>query len=275
MTVHHLHLVSDATGETLNVLAKAAIVQFDNVDVVEHDWSLVRRPAHLEKAVEGIRTRPGLVMCTFVDRAMHDGLEAACRDLRVPCLSVMDPILAAMANHFGAEVRAQPGRQHAMDAEYFGRIEAMGYCLAHDDGQLLSELPTADVVLVGVSRTSKTPICMYLANRGLKVANVPLVPDLSVPKELMELKGPLVVGLTTSSERLIHIRRNRLLVLKQDAETAYVDPEHVKEEIAKARRLFEQHGWPVIDVTRRSIEETAAGILHLCSAQRLEETALG
>ena len=263
MTIRHLHLVSDATGETLQVLAKAAIVQFDDIDVVEWEWPLVRRPDQLESVVEGIKAQPGLVLCTFVDNALRDGLEMVCSELVVPCLSIMDPILAAMATYFDAEVRAQPGRQHAMDAEYFGRIEAMGFCLAHDDGQLLSELKQADLVLVGVSRTSKTPTCMYLANRGLKAANVPFVPGLPVPGELTELSGPLIIGLTTGAERLIHIRRNRLLVLKQDAETAYVDEESVKDELASARRLFERHGWPVIDVTRRSIEETSAAILHL------------
>tara|TARA_B100001123_G_scaffold262990_1_gene292864 strand:+ start:3093 stop:3914 length:822 start_codon:yes stop_codon:yes gene_type:complete len=263
MTTYHLHLVSDATGETLQMLAKAAMVQFENIDVMEHEWPLVRREAQVNNLIEGIKKNPGLVLCTFADQRLRDVVEVACRDMAVPCLAILDPILAAMANYFHADIQELPGQQHVMNAEYFGRIEAMGFCLAHDDGQMLQDLDTADVVLVGVSRTSKTPTCMYLANRGLRVANVPFVSQIPIPAELLNLKNPMVIGLTTSVDRLLHIRKTRLIALNQNEKTNYVDEEFVKEEVTAARRLYEKLGWPIIDVSRRSIEETSAEIMNL------------
>lgn len=263
MSAFHVHLVSDATGETVNALAKAALVLFDGVEVNQHTWSLVRNEDQLQDVIGGVTENPGLVMFTLVNRSVRAALEAACRDLQVPCLAALDPVVAAMASYFGAVSSDQPGRQHAMDAAYFGRIDAMDFCLAHDDGQHAAELDEADVVLVGVSRTSKTPTCLYLANRGIKVANVPVVPGVAPPKALEELDGPLIVGLTTTADRLLQVRRARLLALRQDAETDYVDAAAVRAELAAARELFERHGWPVIDVTRKAIEETAAAILSL------------
>ena len=263
MSVFHIYLVSDATGETVNALAKAAFVLFDGVEVNQHVWSLVRNEDQLEDVIHGIAGSPGLVLFTLVSRSLRGALETACRDLQVPCLAVLDPVVAAMASYFGAESSDQPGRQHAMDAAYFGRIDAMDFCLAHDDGQHAAELDDADVVLVGVSRTSKTPTCLYLANRGIKAANVPVVPGIALPRSLEALDRPLVIGLTTTADRLLQVRRARLVALRQDAETDYVDAAAVRTELAAARKLFERRGWPVIDVTRKAIEETAAAILSL------------
>ena len=263
MTSFHVHLVSDATGETVNTVAKAAFVLFDGVEVNQHEWSLVRDEAQLQDVIGGIAENPGLVVFTLVSRSLRDALEAACHDLQVPCLAVLDPVVSAMASYFGAVSSNQPGRQHAMDAAYFGRIDAMDFCLAHDDGQQAMNLDEADVVLVGVSRTSKTPTCLYLANRGIKAANVPVVPGIAPPPALEELDGPLIVGLTTTADRLLQVRRARLLALCQNTEIDYVDAAAVRAELAAARKLFERRGWPVIDVTRRAIEETAAAILSL------------
>lgn len=264
VTKFHLHLVSDATGETLVSVAKAALVQFEDADPVQHLWALVRNKAQLHHVIEGIEDSPGLVMFTLVDHTMREILQEECRRLQVPCVPVLDHVLSAFATYLGAESREQPGRQHAMDAEYFSRIDAMHFTMAHDDGQNTDDLDKADVVLVGVSRTSKTPTCIYLANRGLKAANVPMVPNIPLPESLTRLGDRvLVVGLTASPDRLVQIRRNRLLSLKQEPETDYVDMEAVKDEITDARRIFARHDWPVIDVTRRSIEETAAAILNL------------
>ena len=264
MTKFHLHLVSDATGETLVAVAKAAMVQFEDADPVQHLWALVRNKAQLHHVMEGIEDAPGLVMFTLVDHTMREILQEECRRLQVPCVPVLDPVLAALANYLGTESREQPGRQHTMDAEYFGRIDAMHFTMAHDDGQSAHDLDKADIVLVGVSRTSKTPTSIYLANRGLKTANVPIVPGVPLPGNLEQLGDKvLVVGLTASPDRLVQIRRNRLLSLKQEPETDYVDMDAVKDEITYARRLFARLDWPVIDVTRRSIEETAAAILNL------------
>lgn len=264
----HLHLVSDATGETIHSVARACVSQFDRVQPAEHFWNLVRTDRQLDLVIEGIRDNPGLVMFTLVNDKLRRKLQDTCRELSVPCIPVLDPLIAALGAYLGLESQSQPGRQHAMDAEYFGRIDAMDYALSHDDGQSSWDLHEADVVLVGVSRTSKTPTCIYLANRGIKAANVPYVPGVPLPPELEQLKRPMVVALTKDAERLVQIRRNRLRLLNQGEETSYTDPEQVRAELTEARRLYSRRGWPVIDVTRRSIEETAAEILMLLARRR-------
>ncbi|NQW11905.1 MAG: kinase/pyrophosphorylase [Alphaproteobacteria bacterium] len=262
----HLHLVSDATGETNHQIARACLVQFDGVRVKEHVWSLVRTRGYLNKVIAGIEINPGPVLFTLIDNELRQKLEKACRRLEVPCIPVLDPILRALGDHLGLESHGRPGRQHEMDAAYFRRIEAMDFTLAHDDGQMLHDLEEADIIVVGVSRTSKTPTSLYLANRGFKTANVPIVPGVPVPEELFQLKRPMVVAFTTDPARLIQIRRNRVLMLKQREETDYVALERVRKEVADARQLANRQGWPIIDVTRRSIEETSASVL-----QKLEE----
>jgi regulator of PEP synthase PpsR (kinase-PPPase family) len=260
-TTLHLHLVSDATGETNHQIARACLVQFEGVRAKEHVWSLVRTRSYLDKVVAGVEAHPGPVLFTLVDPELRRRLEDSCRRLEVPCIAVLDPVLSALGAHLGVESRGRPGRQHEMDAAYFRRIEAMDFTLAHDDGQMVHDLQDADIVVVGVSRTSKTPTSLYLANRGYKTANVPIVPGIEPPDELFRLTRPLVIAFTTDPGRLIQVRRNRVLMLKQREETDYVALERVRREVADARRMFERQGWPVIDVTRRSIEETAAAVL--------------
>ncbi len=211
--------------------------------------------------IAGLEANPGPVLFTLVEPELRRRLEDTCRRLEVPCIAVLDPVLSALGAHLGLESHGRPGRQHEMDAAYFRRIEAMDYTLAHDDGQLVCDLEEADIVVVGVSRTSKTPTSLYLANRGYKTANVPIVPGIDPPDEIFHLRKPLVVAFTTDPTRLIQVRRNRVLMLKQREETDYVALEQVRREVADARRMFERNGWPVIDVTRRSIEETAAAVL--------------
>jgi regulator of PEP synthase PpsR (kinase-PPPase family) len=264
----HLHLVSDATGETINSVARACVSQFDKARPVEHFWNLVRTDRQLDLVLEGIRDNPGMVMFTLVNDRLRRKLQEVCRDLAVPCIPVLDPLIAALGAFLGLESQSQPGRQHALDAEYFGRIDAMDFALNHDDGQSAWSLHEADVILVGVSRTSKTPTCIYMANRGVKAANVPWVPGVALPPELDQLKRPLIVGLTKDAERLVQIRRNRLRLLNQGEETGYTDPEQVRAELTEARRYYGRRGWPVIDVTRRSIEETAAEVLMLLARRR-------
>ena len=259
----HLHLVSDSTGETVTLLARACLVQFDDIQVREHLWPLVRTIDQVREVMERIREHPGFVMCTLVDEKNLMALEEGCRMHQIPCIPVLDPVVAALGAYLNAKSHPRPGRQHVMDAEYFNRIEAMQFALSHDDGQMTHELSNADVILVGVSRTSKTPTCIYLANRGIKAANIPFVPGCPLPDELFEEDGPAVVGLTNDPKRLIEIRRQRLRFLDQDPDTDYVDEDAVKEEVSSARRLFSQYNWPVINVSRRSIEETAATILQL------------
>lgn len=269
----HLHLVSDSTGETVTMLARACLVQFDNIQVREHLWPMVRTADQIKGIAEQIKERPGFVMCTLVNKDVRMALEDACRQLHVPCVPVLDPVVGAIGAYLNAKSHARPGRQHVMDAEYFHRIEAMQFALSHDDGQLPSNLLEADVVLVGVSRTSKTPTCVYLANRGVKAANIPIVPGCPLPPELFEDAVPLIVGLTNDPKRLLEIRRQRLKFLDQDQDTDYVDEDAVKEEVNNARRVFTACGWPVINVSRRSIEETAATILQLLARRNGQEAA--
>ena len=274
MKKFHLHLVSDATGDTLISLATAALAQFEGVESDRHIWPMIRSDIHMGPVIAEIEKNPGLVMFTLVDHTLREILSDECRRLQVPCVPVLDPIIGALENFLGAESRELPGRQHIMDADYFKRIDAIQYSLHHDDGQSVQDFERADVVLIGISRTSKTPTCMYLANRGLKAANIPLVPGISLPDEVLNLKNVLVIGLTASPDRLVHIRRNRLEYLNQTANTNYVDIEAIKEEVINARRLFDAKGWPKIDVTRRSIEETAAAIISL-HTRRLEGLSRG
>lgn len=260
----HLHLVSDATGETLAALARAAAVQFEDRRPIEHLYALVRTGRQLDRALAEIKANPGIVMFTMVSEDLRATLEQRCQELGTPCVAVLDPVLGALENFLGMEQTHRPARQHQMDEAYFDRIEALNFTMAHDDGQNTETLGQADIVLVGVSRTSKTPTCIYLANRGVKAGNVPLVPGVPLPPSLTENKHPpLVIGLTVSPERLVRVRRNRLISLNENAETDYTDPDMVKREVVEARRLFTRHQWPVIDASRRSIEETAAAILNL------------
>ncbi|MDB5420106.1 MAG: hypothetical protein JWR59_53 [Brevundimonas sp.] len=268
-TYFHVHLVSDSTGETLNAMAKAVTARFDGVIPIEHIYALVRSSKQMERVLEEIATAPGVVLHTLVDRDLRAQLEKGCRDLDIPHIGALDPLVGALSRYLGAALSTRVGAQHALDHEYFNRIAALDYAMAHDDGQgTLEQLEGADVVLCGVSRTSKTPTCIYLAHRGIRAANVPLIPGQEDGERLVGLKNPLVVGLTVSPDRLIQIRRNRLDGLQADHTSAYVDHEAVRDETVKARRAFERRGWPTIDVTRRSVEETAAGIVNLLSEKR-------
>lgn len=263
----HLHLVSDSTGETLEAMAKAALVQFENVRAEKHLWPMVRTPRQMQKIMEFIKDRPGLVMYTLVNEDIRRELTLHCASLSIPHVSVLDPVIGSLAEFLGARSRGLPGRQHEMDAQYFDRIDALHFTMAHDDGQMSQGLMTADIILVGVSRTSKTPTSIYLANKGFKTANVPFVPGTPLPAALLGPLDALVVGLTASPDRLVEIRTNRLRSIKESQSTTYVDMGSVREEVQACRRLCTKHDWPVIDVTRRSIEETAAAILKYYNAR--------
>jgi regulator of PEP synthase PpsR (kinase-PPPase family) len=268
----HLHLLSDSTGETLELIAKACLAQFDHVEALQHLWPMVRSEGHLDRVLDDIERRPGLVLYTLVNSNIRRELEQKTRRRGIHAVSVLDPVTHALSAVLGQEAKGRPGRQHALDAAYFARVDAIQFTIAHDDGIGADNWEEADIILAGVSRTSKTPTAIYLANRGYKVANVPLVPEAPPPRTLFALKHPLIVGLTTNPDRLIQIRRNRLLSLNQAPETDYVDLEAVNAELAFARRMFADNGWPVIDVTRRSIEETAFAIVKLCN-ERIDATA--
>lgn len=271
MTRLNLHLVSDSTGETLEMIAKAAIAQFDDPDVSRHFWPMVRSRQHLDRIVPELADNPGLVLFTLVNTETRARLEEHCRHLGLPAVPVLDQVTEALEAQLGQEAHGRPGRQHLMDEDYFKRVDAIQYTIAHDDGVGHENWEQADIVLAGVSRSSKTPTSIYLANRGYKVANIPLVLESPPPDPLFRLRHPLVVGLTTAPERLVQIRRNRLLSLNEGTETSYVDNEKVKAEIQYARRMFADNGWPVIDVTRRSIEESAAAIIRLVQERKRKD----
>lgn len=258
----YVHLVSDATGTTLQGLARACLSQFEAIDPIERFWPLVRSARQLERVIADIADNPGPVLFTLVDASMRKMLQEACRELGVPCMAVLDPIIKGLSAYLGMPSMGIPGLQHALDEAYFHRIDAVEFALSYDDGQNLDGLEEADVILVGVSRTSKTPTCIFLARRGIKAANIPYVPGVPFPDKITKLKGPLFVGLTENPERLMHIRRMRLRADGDEllGDNAYLDLEKIIAEIQEARRYFGKQGWPVIDVTRRSIEETAAEI---------------
>jgi regulator of PEP synthase PpsR (kinase-PPPase family) len=266
----HLHLVSDSTGETLIAASRAAAAQYQGVASIEHVYPLVRTPSQLDRIIGEIENAPGIVLFTLVDPDLSQRLEASCEASGSPCLSVLGPILTLFMSYLGQSSTPRAGAQHMLNAGYFKRIDALNFSMMNDDGQLPENLEHADIVLLGVSRTSKTPTSIYLANRGYKTANVPVVPYVALPPALEGLRRPLIVGLVASPERIIQIRQNRLLSLNANSQTEYVDRVAVAEEIGASRRLFAEKGWPTIDVTKRSIEETAAAILDLFREHRLK-----
>ena len=273
---YHMHLVSDSTGETVSSVARSAMAQFDVEGIIEHDWALIRTPKQMEKVLKAIEEEPGIVLFTIVDERLKTMLQDFCQEQNLPCVPILNRVIRELSAFLGAETTSVVGAQHELDEDYFERVEAIHFALAHDDGQLTDELDLADVIVLGVSRTSKTPTCVYLSYRGLKAANIPIVPGMLLPEHIYELKRPLVVGLVINPERLLQIRKSRLLQLHEDRETDYVDIEKIKEEVTEARKLFSKNKWPVIDVTRKSVEETCATIVKLCQKhQRARKTQGG
>jgi [pyruvate, water dikinase]-phosphate phosphotransferase / [pyruvate, water dikinase] kinase len=259
----HVHLVSDSTGETLVATSRASCAQYQHGIPVEHLHALVRSEQQLEKALISIEGYPGVVFYTLVNPQRRKLLEQRCSQLNIPAVSILDPALATLGRYLGAPMTSEIGAQRTMDVEYFSRIGALDYAMSHDDGQNIDGLKHADIILLGVSRTSKTPTCIYLANRGFKAGNFPLVPGVKIPPQILDIKIPLIVGLVASPDRIVQIRRNRITSLGDNPNTKYVDKQMVRAEITAAKRIYAKNGWPMVDVTRRSIEETAARIINL------------
>jgi len=275
----YIHLVSDATGITLQGLARACLAQFADIHPVEKFWNLIRTEEQVDTVLDAIADEPGPVLFTFVDPGLRAKLHNGCRRMQIPCVPVLDPIMKGLSNYLGMAGRNLPGLQYEMDDAYFARIHAVDFTLHHDDGQNLEGLDDADVILVGVSRTSKTPTAIYLANRGVRVANIPLVPEIDIGEEFLTFERPLYVGLTESPSRLLELRKNRLISGDQGIDrhlstSAYLNIDQIEEEVRRARQLFSSHGWPIIDVTRRSVEETAAEILTLLSRRNKDSNRL-
>jgi regulator of PEP synthase PpsR (kinase-PPPase family) len=270
----HLHLVSDSTGETLITVARAVAAQYANVTPVEHVYPLVRSQKQLDRVLDEIEESPGIVLFTLLEKDLVARLEAKCKDINVPSLSIIGPVMQLFEAYLGAATTGRVGAQHVLNAEYFKRIDALNYTMMHDDGQHVEGLEEADVVLVGVSRTSKTPTSIYLANRGIRTANVPLVPGIPIPHQLEIVKKPLVVSLHATPERLIQVRQNRLLSMgAASGSDTYIDKQAVTDEVAFARKLAAKFNWAMLDVTRRSIEETAAAVLKLYADRQKQRSA--
>ncbi len=260
----HLHLISDATGETLLAAGRAASAQYKEARAIEHIYPLIRTEKQLVKVFEDIEEEPGIVLYTVVDQALSRIIDERCAALGLPCVSVLEPVLTVFQTFLGAPAGRRVGAQHVLDADYFKRIDALNFTMEHDDGQMQHDLDDADIVLIGISRTSKTPTSIYLANRGYKTANIPIVLGVPLPPSLIEVRGPLVVGLIATAERISHVRQNRLLGSSMGFDpNSYADRSQISEELAYARQLCTRHNWPIIDVSRRSIEETAAAVVAL------------
>jgi len=259
----HLHLVSDSTGETLTTIAKAAAVQYAMVRPIEHIHPLVRTVKQMKRVLQEIEQAPGIVLYTVVNKELADALEARCKELNLPVLYVLAPIMGMFESYLGAPRTPTVAGQHVLDASYFRRIDAMNFTLSYDDGRMPENLNEADIILLGISRTSKTPTSIYLAHRGYKTVNVPIVPNMPLPPRLMEPHSAFVVCLVASAERISEIRRNRAENLSNRNLDDYVDRQQIAAEIAYSRRICAQNDWPILDVTRRSIEESAAAIIRL------------
>jgi len=267
----NLHLISDSTGETLSSVSRAVLAQFENVDSNDFIWPLIRTATQIERVKESITKNPGIVLYTILEDDLIENLKNHCHQLQIPCIPVLSRIISEFSNYLGLDISHTIGRQHLLDNEYFSRVEAINYTITHDDGQSAWDLYDADIVIVGVSRTSKSPTSVYLSCRGYKTANIPFVGIETIPSNIYDLKNPFIVGLVINPEKLVQIRQTRLASIGQDADTDYIDIEAVKAEVAESRKLFSKLNCSVIDVTKRSVEETAAKIIQLYQARNMDK----
>lgn len=259
----HIHLVSDSTGETVHQIARACLAQFPGVTPTEHVWTLVRSERHLDAIFAGVERSPGLLLMSIIDETLRQQIEDRCVENDIPHVSVLDHVVQLFGEVLGQASQNLPGRQRKLDKAYFNRIAAVDFAVSHDDGLNMGNLAKADILLVGVSRTSKTPTSMYLAHRGYRVANYALVPQVDFPIHHLDGLDLLVVGLTNDPKRLSQVRKTRQVAMSDTQNTTYAEIESISEEVRQARRLFTANNWPVIDVTRRSVEETAAAVIQL------------
>lgn len=264
----NIHLISDSTGETLSSVSRAVLSQFEGAESKDFIWPLIRTKSQIERVMESIAKDPGIVLYTILQDDLISALKKKCYEIKVPCIPVLSHIIGEFSNYLGMDISHTVGRQHLLDAEYFSRVEAISYTITHDDGQSTWDLYDADIVIVGVSRTSKSPTSVYLSCRGYKVANVPFVSIETIPSTIYDLKKPLIVGLSINPEKLVQIRKTRLASMGSETRTDYIDLDSIKSEVVESRKLFSKLGCPIIDVTKRSVEETSAKIIHLLQEKR-------
>ncbi len=259
-----IHLVSDSTGNTLNTIAQACLSQFDDVQVELHAWPLTTSCEQIDSIVDLVKKNPGLVLYTMVEPEMAARLEELCDENNIKTFNILMAPIKILESFFNAEFKAHPGEKHKHDIVSISRLVAMEYALKFEEGKAdMRELEKADLVLVGPSRTSKTPTCVYLANKGIKAANITIFTDKPLPDELFKLKDKLIVGLTAKPERLVELRRNRLKIFDTFIQTDYLDQNAVEDEIAAARKIYTDNAWPILDVTNRSIEDVCDDIITL------------
>ncbi|MTI18478.1 kinase/pyrophosphorylase [Rhodobacteraceae bacterium RKSG542] len=269
----HLHMISDSTGETLMTVARAASAQYANIEPIEHVYPLIRQERQLERVLQEVESAPGIVLYTLVEQDLAKLLKKRCKELGVPCVGILQPVYDIFHSYLNVSETWRVGGQHVLDDEYFERMEALNFTMMHDDGQMMENLEEADVVLLGISRTSKTPTCIYLANRGIKAANVPIVPEIKLPRGLFKLRKPLVICLVASADRIRDIRQNRVLETMGKTNEVYVDRKSISQEIRACKAMAKENHWPLLDVTRKSIEESSAEIISLLKKHRAEHGA--
>ncbi len=265
----HIFLVSDSTGETVLNVARSAFAHFEGLDIEEHLWVLVRTKGQIDKLASSLQKNKGIVLYTLVNEELQEYLRDTCMNLQVLAIPVLMEVVSTLSSHLGIKTINLPGRQHLMNEEYFTRINAINFALAHDDGQAYFDINNADIVLVGPSRTSKSPTSIYLAYRGFKTANIPFVYGQKLPEIIETLEKPMIVGLLLSPDRLIEIRKNRIAGMNDASNYNYIDYDQVTLEVREAKKIYQQHNWPIIDVTKKSVEETAANIIKLYEQRKL------
>tara|TARA_B100000886_G_scaffold233437_1_gene163140 strand:- start:100 stop:924 length:825 start_codon:yes stop_codon:yes gene_type:complete len=262
---YEIYLVSDSTGETLERIFLAIKAQFKNFNYKTHYFSFTRTENQILKIIENsTKNKNSIFLYTIVDNKLAQFLSTECNKKNVPCFGVLGDLILTFSKLLNQEASHIPSGQHVMNEEYYKKIEAIQFTMNHDDGNSLDDIGKSDIVLLGVSRTSKTPTSIYLANKGMKISNIPLVNEQSVPEFLKKKPDyTCVVGLTAEPDRLVDLRKNRMQSIKENENKSYIDFEKIKNEIEDSKKLFQKYNWPTIDVTRKSVEETAASILKI------------
>ena len=262
---HNIYLISDSTGETLDRIFLALKAQFENFDYQVNQFSFTRTEMQIKKIIENAEKNENpIILYTIVNNKLAKFLSDQSRKKKIPCFGVLGELILNFSKLLNQKASHEPSGQHALNKEYYDRIEAIQFTMNHDDGNNIDDIEKSEIILLGVSRTSKTPTSIYLANRGYKTSNIPLVNENSVPEIMKNIKfKPCVVGLTTEADRLLEIRKNRLTSLKEKDNTEYISVEEIKKEIENSKKIFRRNNWPTIDVTRKSVEETAASIIKI------------
>ena len=265
INTYQIYLISDSTGETLDRIFLALKAQFVNIEYKVHSYSFTRTQNQILKILDDAKkNNNSIILYTIVDNNLAKYLANKSDEKKIPCFGVLGNLILSFSKLLNQKASHQPSGQHALNDEYYRRIEAIQFTMNHDDGNLTNEIEKSDIILLGVSRTSKTPTSIYLANKGYKTSNIPLVNEKSIPEKLKKLPNMnCIIGLTAEPERLVDIRKNRLTNLKEIENTKYVDIDTIRYEIEEAKKTFKKYRWPVIDVTRKSVEETAASIIKI------------